>query len=236
MDDKILFIKDKNNNLQMQINDKVYDNIKDVYESLNITTAESLNDIKVNNIYKYKPYLEYLEDDSEEATMLQEIAKYDPYCIVKEILYVSKDENDGFVVISFDVDQNTKLDLENKINGYYKGIDFVVFEEDLVPVSNTEKEKTNKVSEDVESDDSSEEIKNSNTSLLVALDSEKDAVVIYTNLIDILSDNKEKYSKEIQLLNKILDDEKEHIALLSNLQFENTEKFVAKDNKDLIED
>ena len=41
---------------------------------------------------------------------------------------------------------------------------------------------------------------------------------------------------EIELLNKILKDEKEHIALLAGLQTKSTAQFVEPDNKDELDD
>lgn len=66
--------------------------------------------------------------------------------------------------------------------------------------------------------------KETDTTLLIALDSEKDAVETYEALI------KMSESEEIkELLKTILDDEKEHIALLSALQAKENKNFVGKD-------
>lgn len=69
-------------------------------------------------------------------------------------------------------------------------------------------------------------------SLLVALDSEKDAIVTYETLINIEETSEERNQEVIDLLSKILVDEKEHIALLSALQAKNTGKFVADDSQE----
>lgn len=65
--------------------------------------------------------------------------------------------------------------------------------------------------------------------LLTALNSEKEAVSIYETLLRISTD-----TEEIQLLTKILEDEKEHVALLSALQASKTADSVAEDNKPLL--
>lgn len=68
-------------------------------------------------------------------------------------------------------------------------------------------------------------------SLIVALESEKDAVLTYETLIDV--ENKADVPDEevIDLLNKILDDEKEHIALLSALSAKIHSEYVAEDSQ-----
>lgn len=85
-----------------------------------------------------------------------------------------------------------------------------------------------KVSEDLEEDAQNDGY----PSLLVALDSEKDAIVTYETLINIEETSEERNQEVIDLLSKILVDEKEHIALLSALQAKNTGKFVADDSQE----
>jgi hypothetical protein len=91
---------------------------------------------------------------------------------------------------------------------------FVVFGDDLIEVP--EASTSNSVTE-----------VNTSTALLTALQSEKEAVVTYEILI-----NQSEDKDEIELLQKILDDEKEHVALLSGLQSAKTADFVADDNKE----
>lgn len=67
--------------------------------------------------------------------------------------------------------------------------------------------------------------------LLVALESEREAVATYEILIQQSTD-----PEEIELLNKILSDEKEHIALLSGLQSKVTASFVEEDNQQQLAD
>lgn len=68
--------------------------------------------------------------------------------------------------------------------------------------------------------------------LIVALDSEKDAVITYESLIENEKSEDIPNQEVIDLLTKILVDEKEHIALLSALQAKNAGKFVADDAKE----
>lgn len=75
------------------------------------------------------------------------------------------------------------------------------------------------------------EIINSNPSLLVALDSEKDAKITYSTLIEIEESSENPDQEIIALLKKILADELEHIALLSAQQAKQTSQFVAEDSQ-----
>lgn len=68
------------------------------------------------------------------------------------------------------------------------------------------------------------------TALLTALNSEKEAVMTYEMLIKMSTDE-----EEIELLNKILEDEKEHVSLLSALQSKKTANSVAEDNKEQLD-
>lgn len=75
------------------------------------------------------------------------------------------------------------------------------------------------------------EVINSNPSLLVALDSEKDAKITYSTLIEIEESSENPDQEVIDLLKKILADELEHIALLSAQQAKQTSQFVAEDSQ-----
>lgn len=291
--------------------------------------AESLDDIKLGGIYKYEPQgidEELLEDEAnlENETMLFNIAKFNPVCKVEDKLIVSKEEDDGFLLVSFDLPENEEL---------MKNIDvrsqtFVVFESDLKPiekpvVDTTEKvevEETIDVAENPDTpyvvkdyivdgdeidlvcydkevgeeyykycgtltdkdlclktmrlvakdttlsitpelyqeimefinnapisgeerpvseavDNTINEDENSltakvetSTSLLTALNSEKEAVVTYEMLLSLTTDE-----EEIELLTRILNDEKEHIALLSSLQTKQVADYVAEDNKEMLD-
>lgn len=315
---------------------KVVENLEEEEVDIEQPVAESLDDIKLGGIYKYEPQgidEELLEDEVnlENETTLFNIAKFNPVCKVEDKLVVSKEEDDGFLLVSFDLPENEEL---------MKNIDvrsqtFVVFESDLKPigksvVDTTEKieiEETIDVTENpdapyvvkdyvvdgdeidlvcydkevneeyykycglltdkyqcnktmklvardttlsitpelyeeimtfinnapisgeerpvseaidntIEEDDTAEGDNNSlvakvetSTSLLTALNSEKEAVVTYEMLLSLTTDE-----EEIELLTRILNDEKEHIALLSSLQTKQVADYVAEDNKKTLDD
>lgn len=100
--------------------------------------------------------------------------------------------------------------------------------EESFELTNNNKENAEKISEDLEEDAQNDGY----PSLLIALDSEKDAIVTYETLINIEETSEERNQEVIDLLSKILVDEKEHIALLSALQAKNTGKFVADDSQE----
>lgn len=291
--------------------------------------SESLNNIKIGDIYRYEPEgLDFNEiedqDNFENEAELFKIADFKPFCRVKDILIVSKEEEDGFVLVTFDIPENEDNQLSQMVD--IRGKEYVVFESDLKPVDNKPEENVvteEKISEmvtettdtpyivkdyivdgdeidlvcyDTEVDEeyykyvgmltdrkgclrtmqtvtkdttlsitpelyneiidfinnapiSGEERpvaedleqptleapvkpvidtpqQETSVNLLTALESEKQAVLVYEALIKIATDE-----KEIELLNKILVDEKEHIALLSSLQTTQVADFVAEDNK-----
>lgn len=186
----------------------------------------SLSEVEKDKVYKYVPSslndnINTIDDavNNTEGFRLAEIAKSEPYCKVKDILIVSKNENDGFVLVDFNIDENK--DNENLSEDLIKDT-YVVFPEDLVNVST-------KVEEDIDYTASDNKIETS-TALLTALNSEKEAVIIYEMLLKLSIDEEEK-----KLLSKILEDEKEHIALLSGLQSSKTADSVAEDNKELLD-
>lgn len=310
---------------------KVVENLEEEEEvAVEQPVAESLDDIKLGGIYKYEPQgidEELLEDavNLENETTLFNIAKFNPVCKVEDKLIVSKEEDDGFLLVSFDLPENEEL---------MKNIDvrsqtFVVFESDLKPigksvVDTTEKvevEETIDVTENPDApyvvrdyvvdgdeidlvcydkevgeeyykycgtltdkdlclktmrlvakdttlsitpelyqeimefinnapisgeerpvseaiDNTMDEDENNltakvetSTSLLTALNSEKEAVVTYEMLLSLTTDE-----EEIELLTRILNDEKEHIALLSSLQTKQVADYVAEDNKEMLDD
>lgn len=289
--------------------------------------SESLKDIKVGDIYLYEPEginLTELEDSEnfENETELFKIADFKPFCRVKDILIVSKEEEDGFILVTFDIPENEEKQINQIVD--VRGKEYVVFESDLKPVNNKTEEDVvteEKISEmvtettdtpyivkdyivdgdeidlvcyDTEVDEEyykylgiltdkkgclrtmqtvtkdttlsitpelyneiidfinnapisgeerpvAEDLEQStlkvsakpvttddttSVNLLTALESEKQAVLVYEALIKLATNE-----KEIELLNKILVDEKEHIALLSSLQTTQVANFVAEDNK-----
>lgn len=278
------------------------------------TTAEEvedLTDVTEGEVYKFIPDIIVSgNEEFENENKLADLAKMNLYCKVLEKLITSKDEDDGFVLVTFDIPENN----DKKLPDYAKE-NFVVFVSDLKPVVDDkakvkesfgfaeldydpasivrhpnasyvakdaritddclyldcyDKEyddyfdmsigepgiestianaisllddmdldiepevyeklvnlhnKEVKIKEDINSDnyDSTQE-------LITALASEREAVIIYQTLIEHSTD-----TEEIELLSKILDDEKEHIALLSSLQAKQTAMFVADDNKDMLD-
>lgn len=68
--------------------------------------------------------------------------------------------------------------------------------------------------------------------LLVALDSERDAEVTYKTLIEIEKSSDNPNQQVIELLEKILKEELQHIALLSALQANNNSQYVEDDSQE----
>lgn len=182
-----------------------------------------LESVESGKIYLYT----YDENEPVEADTdkeLHEISKHEPYCKVLNIY-----GNDRIAEVTFDIPENEDKDLP------YTG-EYSVFIKELTEV------EEEKVSEnvDIEVTDETEtetkdqeltEIINSNPSLLVALDSEKDAKITYSTLIEIEESSVNPDQEVIALLKKILADELEHIALLSAQQAKQTSQFVAEDSQ-----
>lgn len=72
--------------------------------------------------------------------------------------------------------------------------------------------------------------------LLVALDSEKDAEITYKTLIEYEKESEKPRQEILDLLDKILKDELEHIALLSALQAKDNSKYVGEDAEEDFSD
>lgn len=68
--------------------------------------------------------------------------------------------------------------------------------------------------------------------LLVAIESEKDAEITYKSLIEIEKSSDKPNQQVIDLLEKILKDELEHIALLSALSANKNSEYVAEDSQE----
>lgn len=71
-------------------------------------------------------------------------------------------------------------------------------------------------------------------SLLIAIDSEKDAEVTYKTLIEDEKNSDTPNQENIDLLEHILSDELEHIALLSALVAKQNEDYVGGDSKSMF--
>lgn len=91
--------------------------------------AENLQGIKVGNIYKYHPSFLDVEGHRNESKLAQ-LATYDLACRVKDILITSKEEDEGFIKVTFDIAENEEK--EKDLPDFYKE-DFIVFESDLSP-------------------------------------------------------------------------------------------------------
>lgn len=117
--------------------------------------------------------------------------------------------------------------------------DYDTVEEGITNVSNVVT-TANKMSEDLDTDNMPESLANDYPSLLVAIDSEKDAEITYKTLIDIEKSSTNPNQQVIDLLEKILKEELQHIALLSALSASKNSEFVEEDSKedfnDYIED
>lgn len=108
------------------------------------------------------------------------------------------------------------------LNDYNEVLDIIKPEHIEEAVTNVQDEVV--IAESLETEDNKTSL-----NLLTALNSEKEAVSIYETLLRLSTD-----TEEIQLLTKILEDEKEHVALLSALQASKTADSVAEDNKPLL--
>lgn len=298
----------------------IYNNIND---SQPVEMQESLDSIEVGNIYVFLPSYDNVNtDDTVFEKNLKKLAEYRPFCQVRDKLITSKEEDEGFFEVTFDIPENDKFDIPDEL---IKDT-YIVFESDLIPQYGEKKEE---VAENYNQDSMLEELKNTrvstiaeapfvvndvvvdqhsgeielecydreekenfdkylgyagsfsaiknlylltikdnmysisdelknkalnliqntdatvsedlnevsttsdfiSTALLTALNSEKEAVSIYEMLIKQAED-----AEEVELLSKILGDEKEHVALLSGLQAKKTADSVAPDNKEQLND
>lgn len=172
--------------------------------------------IEKNQKYIYEP--SYV--DSTERKLLD---KRNLVCKVVNKLITSKEDDDYLFEVSFNLPENKDNDITDET--------FIVFGSDLKPYKTEIKEDI--VIDDETIENTVETTKDigkdvtSGTALMTAIQSEKEAVLTYEMLIKMSSDN-----EEIELLNKILDDEKEHIALLSALQSAKVSNYVSEEHKE----
>lgn len=159
--------------------------------------------------------------------------------------------------VKIDIDSDVKLIKDNPIDSfdeiYYAEITvdqvpFIVFEkeqyteqdvlDEVFEIANTLelKEKEEEIEESLKTDKKDISVKNNYPALLVALDSEKDAELTYRTLIEVEESSDNPNREVIDLLKKILDDELEHIALLSAMSAKNTSEFVADDSQEEFDD
>ena len=138
--------------------------------------------------------------------------------------------------VKIDIDSDVKLIKDNPIDSfdeiYYAEITvdqvpFIVFvekeqytEQDVLDevfeiADALELKEKEEIEESLKTDKNDISVKNNYPALLVALDSEKDAELTYRTLIEVEESSDNPSREVIDLLKKILDDELEHIALLS---------------------
>lgn len=119
-------------------------------EVVPIQESVDFDNVEVGKIYLYEPVNLNLDDDDLESmeyeAKLADLAKLRPFCKVVDLLIVSKEEKDGFVLVNFNIPENKNL-------GVTTDEDFVVFSEDLVeqPIQK-HKEYTNDKAEDIRED------------------------------------------------------------------------------------
>lgn len=191
-----------------------------IYNTLNdfnvdLESVSIKEDLDYSILYKYKP--EVLGSSPEESKLAQ-IANYEPYCKIKDDIITSKDEDTKLYQVTFNLDENKDLGLPE----FALDQDYIVFIDDLVPV---EEKKQELIEESVDITGI-----NTSTALLTALNSEKEAVSIYETLLGMDLPEDEK-----SLLEKILEDEKEHISLLAGLQSSKLVSSVSDDNKEELD-
>lgn len=117
-------------------------------EVVPIQESVDFNNVEVGKVYLYEP-VNFDDDDDLESmeyeAKLADLAKLRPFCKVVDILIVSKEEKDGFVLVNFNIPENKNL-------GITTDEDFVVFSEDLVEPIQKHKEYTNDKAEDIRED------------------------------------------------------------------------------------
>lgn len=187
---------------------------------------ESVDSVNVDSVYKYQPSYnlgDFLSDARfPDEVELQELANSHLSCKVVDKVVLS-DEDEGMIIVTFDIPEN-----EGKLPDFAVDKTFIVFNSDLLPMG----EEVNEGKMRIKESDSFESFGYMDQSLLLALNSEREAVALYETL---LNNTDSVEAKEV--LKSILDDEKEHIALLSSLQTSETASFVEdEDDKKVIKD
>lgn len=175
-------------------------------------------DIKLDKIYKYVYDPSLTEQENEVTKELEAISAKEPYALAKE-----DHDNPDLVLVDFDIEQNIGKGLP------YSG-EYVVAKSELIdsgmeePV--LEKTEEEKVAESIDTDETEPTPSNDYPSILVAINSEKDAEMTYKALLEIENESDSPNQEVIDLLQHILDDELEHIALLSALAAKQNSEFV----------
>lgn len=176
-------------------------------------------DIKLDKTYKYVYDPDLTEQESEVTKELEAISAKEPYALV-----VDDHDNPDLVLVDFDIEQNIGKGLP------YSG-EYVVAKSELQdsgmeqPVLE-ETEEEEKVAESIDTNETEPTPSNDYPSILVAINSEKDAEMTYKALLEIENESDSPNQEVIDLLQHILDDELEHIALLSALAAKQNSEFV----------
>lgn len=196
------------NNLAYFINSNTSkDNIS---ESINVDSIYS---------YEYDGQDDVDFDDYESVTydsILHEISNLGLLCKVLDVINLP--DNDNFVEVTFDIPEN----YEKNIPDYVKDTTFII------PVERLQQtELQDRIDESLDTESGDFDI---NQALLIAINSEKEAVTTYEMLLNIVKDSEQR-----DLLNKIYDDEKEHISLLTGLQSSLMANYVSEDNKEQLD-
>lgn len=114
-------------------------------------------------------------------------------------------------------------------------VSYITADQNLQPKTVSKVEEGMQIKED-DDDITPPTISEDYPSLLVALESEKDAEITYKSLIEIEKSADKPNQQVIDLLEKILKDELEHIALLSALSANKNSEYVAEDSQEQFDD
>lgn len=116
-------------------------------------------------------------------------------------------------------------------------VSYIVADQNLQPKTISKVEENNQqISESLEDIVIPSSLSEDYPSLLIALESEKDAEITYKSLIEIEKSSDKPNQQVIDLLEKILKDELEHIALLSALSANKNSEYVAEDSQEQFDD
>lgn len=116
-------------------------------------------------------------------------------------------------------------------------VSYIVADQNLQPKTISKVEENNQqINEGLEDIVIPSSLSEDYPSLLIALESEKDAEITYKSLIEIEKSSDKPNQQVIDLLEKILKDELEHIALLSALSANKNSEYVAEDSQEQFDD
>lgn len=195
--------------------------------------AENVNtaDFKVGDIVNYHYATVSGNDVSDPVEKeLQSLSQAEAKCVIKNM----NGDNEGNILVDFDISENKDKNLQ------YSG-EYIVMPSELEKIDNDNDNATSesvdmtKVAETAEDKISNDKM-TEYPALLVAIDSEREAEVTYKSLIEIEKSSDTPNQEVIDLLEHILKDELEHIALLSALAAKNNSEYVAEDSEKMFND